>query len=219
VSTPIRVLLADDHDLFRAGIRSLVEGIAGVEIVAEAGDGRESLRLCTVHHPDVVLMDIMMPEMNGLDATARVAAVSPQTRTIILSMNANEECVLQALCLGAAGYLLKNTNPQELECAIRAVARGGTYLCSAISKHVIAAYVKRVGSEMTSPFDRLTPRQREVLQLVAEGDTTKEIARKLGLSVKGVETHRSQLKTALDIHHVAGLVRYAIRMGVITADV
>ena len=164
-------------------------------------------------------MDIMMPELNGLDATARVAAVLPETRTIILSMNGTEEYVLQALRSGAAGYLLKNISPQELEQAIRAVARGETYLSSAISRHVIAAYLERVGGEMVSPFERLTPRQREVMQLVAEGYTTKEIARKLGLSVKTVETHRSQLMTTLGIHDITGLVRYAIRMALVSPDV
>ena len=197
MTKPIRVLLADDHALFRAGIRSLMQTLDGIEIVAEASNGREALDLCKTHRPDVVLMDIMMPQLNGLDATARLAAISPQTRTIILSMNANEEYVLQALRCGAAGYLLKNISPSELEQAIRAVARGETYLSPAISKHVIAAYLERVGGEPIGPFERLTPRQREVLQLVAEGNTTKEIARKLDLSVKTVEMHRSQLMAAL----------------------
>jgi DNA-binding NarL/FixJ family response regulator len=219
MTRPIRVLLADDHDLFRAGIRSLMQGFAGIEVIAEAGDGREALRLCRAHLPDVALMDIMMPELNGLDATARLAATSPRTRTLILSMNATEEYVLQALRCGAAGYLLKNTSPSELERAIRAVARGETYLTSAISGHVISAYLRRIGGETIGPIDRLTVRQREVLQLVAEGDTTKEIARKLDLSVKTVESHRAQLMAELDIHDIAGLVRYAIRMGIITPDV
>ena len=214
---PIRVLLADDHDLFRAGIRALLQDLAGIEVVAEAGSGREAIRLCQAHHPDVVLMDIMMPELNGLDATARLAAISPGTRTIILSMNAHEEYVLQALRAGAVGYLLKNIGPRELEQAIRTVVRGETYLSPAISKHLIAAYLQRVGGEI-SPLDRLTPRQREVLQLIAEGNTTKAIARKLDLGTKTVETHRAQLMEALDIHDIAGLVRYAIRMGVITPD-
>jgi DNA-binding NarL/FixJ family response regulator len=216
---PIRVLLADDHDLFRAGIRSLLQTLDGIEIVAEASNGREALSLCKVDRPDVVLMDIIMPELNGLDATARLAAILPQTRTIILSMNANDEYILQALRCGAAGYLLKNTSPSELEQAIRAVAGGETYLGPAISKHVIAAYLQRDGGETIGPLERLTPRQREVLQLVAEGDTTKEIARKLSLSVKTVEMHRSHLMAALDIHDIAGLVRYAIRIGLISPDV
>jgi DNA-binding NarL/FixJ family response regulator len=218
MTKPIRILLADDHDLFRAGIRSLLQSLSGIEIIAETGDGREALRLCKAHQPDVVLMDIMMPQLNGLDATARLAAISPEMHTIILSMNANEEYVLQALRCGAAGYLVKNISPSELEQAIRAVARGETYLSSAISKHVIAAYVQRVGGEAIGAFDRLTPRQREVLQLVAEGNTTKQIGGALKLSVKTVEMHRSQLMAALDIHDIAGLVRYAIRMGLINPD-
>jgi DNA-binding NarL/FixJ family response regulator len=219
VITPIRVLLADDHALFRAGIRSLLQSLEDVEIVAEASNGREAVDLCTTHRADVVLMDIMMPQLNGLDATARLAAISPRTRTIILSMNANEEYILQALRSGAVGYLIKNTSPWELEQAIRAVARGETYLSPAISQHMIAIYLERVAGEIVGPFDRLTLRQREVLQLVSEGNTTKEIARKLSLSVKTVEMHRTQLMTALDIHDVTGLVRYAIRIGLIRPDV
>ena len=215
----IRVILADDHDLVRAGIRSLLENLAGIEIVAEAGNGREALRLSETHHPDVVLMDIMMPELNGLDATARLAAMLPDTRTIILSMNASEEYVLQALRAGAVGYLLKNISPSELEQAIRAVARGETYLSPAVSKHVIAGYLQRTGGGVLSSLERLSPRQREILQLIAEGHTTKEIALKLNIGVKTVEMHRTQLMEALDIHDIAGLVRYAIRMGVITPDV
>jgi DNA-binding NarL/FixJ family response regulator len=213
----IRILLADDHDLFRAGILALLDNLDGIEVVAEAGNGREALRLCQAHHPDVALMDIMMPELNGLDATARLAAISPGTRTIILSMNAHEEYVLQALRAGAVGYLLKNISPRELEQAIRTVVRGETYLSPAISKHLIAAYLQRVGGEISS-LERLTPRQREVLQLIAEGNTTKAIARKLDIGTKTVETHRAQLMEALEIHDIAGLVRYAIRMGVITPD-
>jgi DNA-binding NarL/FixJ family response regulator len=214
----IRVLLADDHELFRAGIRSLVQTFDGIEIVAEASDGREVLELCQTHKADVVLMDIIMPQLNGLDATARLAAISPQTRTIILSMNATEEYIMHALRCGAAGYLLKNISPRELEQAIRAVVRGETYLSPAISKHVIAAYLGRVGGDTIRPVERLTGRQREVLQLVAEGDTTKEIARKLKVSPKTVEMHRSQLMKVLDIHDIAGLTRYAIRIGLIVPD-
>lgn len=214
---PIRVLLVDDHQLVRAGIQALLRGLAGVEVVAEASDGREAQRLIAVHRPDVVLMDIMMPGMNGLEATARIVKEHPGTRVIMLSVNATEEYVLQSLRAGAAGYLLKNITPAELETAIRAVARGERYLTTAVSRHVIDAYLERVGPESSS-LDRLTPRQREVLQLVAEGATTKEIGRKLGVSVKTAEMHRSQLMEALGIHDVAGLVRYAIRMGVIAPD-
>jgi DNA-binding NarL/FixJ family response regulator len=215
---PIRVILADDHELVRAGIRSLLENLAGIEIVAEAGNGREALRLCKAHRPDVAVMDIMMPELNGLDATARLAAMLPNVRIIILSMNAHEEYVLQAMRAGAAGYLLKSNNPSELEQAIRAVALGETYLSPAVSKHVIAGYLKRTGGGAPSSLERLSARQREILQLIAEGYTTKEIAQKLSVGVKTTEMHRTQLMEALDLHDIAGLVRYAIRMGVITPD-
>jgi DNA-binding NarL/FixJ family response regulator len=214
---PIRVLLADDHQLIRAGLRLLLEKLGGVDVVAEAGDGREALRLIAAHRPDVVLMDIMMPQLNGLEAAARAARDFPEVRVVMLSVNATEEHVLQALRAGAAGYLLKNMSTAELDAAVRAVARGERYLAAAVSGHVIEAYLQRVGPQASS-LDRLTPRQREVLQLVAEGASTKEIARRLGISAKTVEMHRGQLMEALGIHDIAGLVRYAIRMGVIAAD-
>ncbi len=217
LAKPIRLLLVDDHALFRAGIRALVQSFEGIEVVAEASDGREALSLCKVHRPDTVLMDILMPELNGLDTTARLASVCPESRVIILSMSSHKEYVLQALRCGAAGYLLKNISPSELEQAIRSVARGDTYLSPSISNHVIAA--SQQSGDTISVFDRLTPRQREVLQLVAEGCTSKEIARRLNVSVKTVEMHRSQLMAALDIHDIAGLVRFAIRMGLIPPDV
>jgi DNA-binding NarL/FixJ family response regulator len=215
---PVRVLLADDHDLFRAGLRALLANMDDVEVVANAGTGREALELIEINPPDIVLMDILMPELNGLDAAARIAAKYPSVRVIILSMNAAEEFVLHALRAGAAGYLLKDVSPAELELAIKAVARGETYLSSAVSKHVIDTYVKRVGGQENS-VDRLTFRQREVLQLVAEGSSTKDIAKKLTLSVKTVEMHRSQLMTVLDIHDIASLVRYAIRIGLVAAEI
>src|SRR6202166_4686087 len=169
----IRILLVDDHKLFRAGIRSLLQTVSGVEVVAEAGDGREALRLIEAHRPDVVLMDFMMPGLNGLDATARVARTYPAARVIMLSMNADEDSVLQTLRAGAAGYLVKTADPAELEMAIRAVVRGETFLSSVISQHVAAACLGRFGKEQSS-LERLPPRQREVLQLIAEGHTTKE---------------------------------------------
>lgn len=212
----VRILLADDHALVRAGIRSLLDDFHGVEVVAEGANGREALRLIEQHRPQVVLMDIMMPELNGLDAAARVAAQFPDTRVIILSMNATEEYVLQALRAGAAGYVLKDARPAELEEAIRAVVRGDTYLSSAVSRHVVAAFRQKANGA-TRSLDQLTPRQREVLQLIAEGASNKQIAHKLGISVKTAEGHRAQLMAALEIHDVAGLVRYAIRMGLISA--
>jgi DNA-binding NarL/FixJ family response regulator len=216
VMRPIQVLLADDHCLVRAGFHALVNSLSGFEVVAEAGDGREALRMLEKFRPDIALMDLMMPELDGLGATAQAAAVSPNTRVIILSMNAGAESVLRAMRVGAAGYLLKNVAPSELELALRSVARGQTYLCAAASQHVIAGYVQKAGDG--DPLDRLTCRQREVLQLVAQGCTTKEVARKLEISVKTAETHRSMLMQELGIHDLAGLVRFAIRTGLISAD-
>lgn len=211
---PIRILLADDHDLVRAGIRSLVQGVEGMEVVAEAGDGREALRLVRIHQPDVVLMDIAMPGLNGLDATARIVKVSPQPVVIILSMHATREYVLEALQAGASGYVLKNAAVDELETAIRTVARGGKYLTPSVSGQLIAG----VTGASESAAAALTQRQREVLQLVAEGRSTREIAELLHVSVKTVETHRAQLMDRLEIYDVAGLVRYAIRTGLVTPD-
>jgi DNA-binding NarL/FixJ family response regulator len=213
---PIRVLLADDHNLVRAGVRALLQNMTGVQVVAEAGNGREALRLVEEMQPDVALMDIAMAELNGLEAAARIAREHPRTRVIMLSMHATEEYVVQALRAGACGYLLKNAGAAELEKAIKHVAEGETFLSPAISRQV-SDYIRRVGQEPTS-LDRLTPRQREILQLIAEGHTTKKIAQLLSISVKTVETHRSQLMEQLDIHDVAGLVRYAIRMRLVTTE-
>ncbi len=207
----IRVLLADDHALVRAGIRSLLQAI-GVDVVAEASDGHEAVELAEKHRPGIVLMDVVMPGMNGLEATARIAKSLPDTRVIVVSMSANEEYVLHALRAGARGYLLKNATPDELALAIQAVTRGETYLTPPVSRAVVDDYLRRLDSG-TSELDRLTPRQREILQLIAEGHTTKEIASRLKLSAKTVETHRQLLMRALDIHDIAGLVRYAVRVG------
>ncbi|BFU96072.1 MAG: DNA-binding response regulator [Nitrospira sp.] len=213
----IRVLLADDHRLMRAGLRALLKSLELVQVVAEAGNGHEALQLAEQHRPDIVIMDIGMPELNGLEAAARMVKLAPAPRIIILSMHANEEYVRRALQAGAAGYLLKGADPAELELAIKAVMRGETYLAPAVSKQVVQNYLHPEGVT-TSPVQELTPRQREVLQLVAEGHSTKDIAQKLNLSVKTVDTHRTELMQRLDIHDIAGLVRYAIRIGLITAD-
>jgi DNA-binding NarL/FixJ family response regulator len=210
----IRVLLAEDHTLVRAGLCALLKTLEGVEVVAEAGDGHQTLKRVKTHYPDLVLMDIAMPGLNGLEATIRVVKEYPHVKVIILSMHANEEYVLQSLSAGARGYLLKDSGTAELELAIRAVMKGETFLSPAVSKHVIEQYVQRQGDPQ-SPFHILTPRQREILQLIAEGLSTKDIARKLDLSIKTVDTHRTQLMDRLDIHEVAGLVRYAIRTGLI----
>ena len=213
----VRVLLADDHKLFRAGIRSLLQTLDDVEVVAEAGDGREALRLVEQHRPDVVLLDIMMPNLNGLDAAARIARGFPRSHVIMLSMNTDEDSVLKTLRAGAVGYLVKTADPAELELAVRAASRGERFLSSAISGHVVTASLQRIEREQTS-LERLTPRQREVLQLVAEGHTTKEIASKLDISTKTAEAYRGELMKALDIHDVASLTRYAIRSGLVSLD-
>jgi DNA-binding NarL/FixJ family response regulator len=213
----IRVLLADDHALVRAGFRALLQSLGDIEVVAEASDGNDALRLIEVHQPGLVLLDIAMPGLSGLEIAARIAHDFPNVRVIILSMYANEEYVLQALRVGAAGYLLKDAGTSELELAVKAVARGESYLSPAVSRHVIEDYVRRVSSQPSS-LDRLTLRQREVLQLIAKGYTTKEIAQTLNISVKTVETHRAQLMKELDIHDVAGLVRYSIRVGLVVPD-
>jgi DNA-binding NarL/FixJ family response regulator len=214
---PLRVLLAEDHTLVRAGIRALLESLQGVEVVAEAADGREALRLAQAHAPDILLMDITMKEMNGLEAAARLAKERSSTRVIILSMHADQVYVRQALQAGAAGYLLKGADVAELELALKAVTRGDTYLSPSVSKDVVGGLLSGK-APAASPLDELTPRQRETLQLIAEGKTTKEIASRLNLSIKTVETHRAQLMERLDIHDVAGLVKFAIRVGLVQAD-
>jgi DNA-binding NarL/FixJ family response regulator len=216
MNTPVRVLLAEDHTLVRAGIRALLQGLSWVEVVAEAGDGREALQLIETHQPNIVLMDITMPGINGLEAT-RETRKFPEVKVIILSMHTSEEYVWQALRAGAVGYLLKDAGTAELELALRAVAQNQNYLSPAVSKHVISDYIERVNGK-TSSYTRLTPRQRQVLQLIAEGYTTKQIAEKLNISVKTVETHRTQLMEQLEIHNVMGLMRYASQMGLVNND-
>ncbi|WP_165252835.1 response regulator [Paludisphaera soli] len=213
----IRVILADDHTLLRAGLRALLEDLPGVEIVAEAADGREALALVEAHRPDVVLMDIAMPHLSGLDVSARLRQERPEVKVLILSMHKDEAYVRRAVLSGASGYLLKDSDTEELGLALRAVARGETYLSPAVSKHLVADYRRQAG-EQPGPAGGLTPRQREVLRLIAEGETTKAIARRLGISIKTVESHRTLLMERLGIHDVPGLVRYAIRAGLITTE-
>ncbi len=210
----IKVVLADDHAVVRAGIRAMLEGLGGIEIVGQAINGREALALVEQHQPDLLLTDISMPEMNGLEATTRVVKNFPNVRVIIMSMHTAEEYVWQALKAGASGYLLKDAEPAELDLAIKAVLSGATYLAPSVSKDVVESYMRRLGGE-ANVADVLTPRQREILQLIAEGMALKEIAQLLHLSVKTVETHRTTLMNRLDIHDTPGLVRYAMRRGMI----
>ena len=210
----LRVLLVDDHALVRAGMKSLLREIEGVQVVAEASDGAEALVLAERERPDVVLMDIAMKGMNGLDAAARLREQRPEAKVIILSMHTSEEYVLLALRAGAAAYLIKDSATAELALALKSVMRGETYLSPAISRQVVEGYVQRVGAGA----DPLTPRQREVLTRMAQGRSTKEIAFELQLSVKTVETHRAQIMERLGIRDVAGLVRYAMRNGLVPPE-
>ena len=212
----LRVLLVDDHALVRAGIRSLLRDIEGIEVVGEAADGAEALAIAGRERPDAVLLDIAMKGMTGLETAARFRELHPGVKVLILSMHASEEYVLQALHAGVVGYLIKDSATAELELALRSVVRGETYLSPAISRQVVEGYVQRVGAGASD--DPLTPRQREVLKRVAEGRSTKEIAFDLGLSVKTIETHRAQIMERLGIRDVAGLVRYALRTGLIPPE-
>lgn len=213
-----RLLLADDHALVRAGLRELIQKIPFVEVIGEASNGRQTLELIQAHTPDLVLLDIGMKELNGLEVAERITRDHPGVRTLILSMHANEEYVLRALRAGASGYMLKDSAITELKLAIEAVLSGKTYLSPTISRSVIDSYLHRTGSGKKAALDQLTPRQREVLQLIAEGNSTKEIAASLNLSAKTVETHRAQLMERLDIYDVASLVRFAMREGLIQPE-
>ena len=212
-----RVLLADDHTLMRAGIRALLEKVPGVEVVGEADDGRQVLSLVESVEPHVVLMDIAMAKLNGLEAAAQLAREFPAVKVIILSMHTSEEYVVRALRAGAAGYLLKDSATAEVPLALQAVLRGQRYLSRAIPAQAIDSRLA-ASSGSGHPLELLTPRQREILQLIAEGKSTKEIAFELKVSAKTIETHRAQLMRRLNLHDVASLVRYAIRAGLVILD-
>jgi DNA-binding NarL/FixJ family response regulator len=213
----IRIIIADDHAMVRAGIRALLDRQPEMEVLAEASNGREALGLIRHHQPDVVLMDIEMPELNGLEAVRQLANESTKIRPLILSMYADEEHVWRALQAGAAGYLVKGGSLAELELAIRAVARGETYLSPVVSKPVIDEYLRGARGE-PSARQKLTPRQREILQMIAEGRNTKQIALSLDISVKTVESHRAQLMKRLEARDVATLVRHALRLGIVADE-
>ncbi len=213
----IRVLLAEDHTLVRAGIHALIDSFDDITVVAEASDGREATKRARNARPDVVLMDIAMPGLNGLEATSRIVRSCPTTRVLVLTMHSNEEYVVQALRAGASGYLVKEAATGELHHAISSVARGETYLSPSISRLAVERLLDN-DHAMSSSLDQLTPRQREILQLVAEGMSTREIADLLKVSIKTVESHRSQLMERLGIRDVPGLVRLAIREGLISSD-
>jgi len=211
---PIRVILADDHTLVRAGIRALLEKLPEVEVVGETDDGREVISLVREHRPDVVLMDISLPGLNGLEATARIAREYAEVRIIILSMHQNEEYYWRALNSGAAGYLLKKAAATELDAALRRVVQGDVYLSREISSRLLKKFPQGIVGRK-SPLEQLTARQREILQLIAEGENTKGIARILHVSPKTIEYHRLKLMDALNLHDIPGLVRFALRVGLV----
>ncbi len=217
-SRPLRVLLADDHTLVRAGIRALLERLPGLEVAGEASDGRQVLDLIKTRRPDVVLMDISMPNLNGLQALARITQDFPQVRVVILSMHANDEYVWQALKSGAAGYLLKRAATAELQATLEHVAGGEIYLSREIAGRLWKKFPLQQLAHSRSPLEQLTFRQREILQLIAEGQNTKQIADILKLSPKTVEYHRMQLMDRLNIHDIPGLVRLALRAGLISHE-
>lgn len=210
--TPARIVLADDHTLVRAGVCKLIESMPAFQVVGQADNGRQVLELAEQLQPDLVLMDLSMPGLTGLEATTRLRKAWPRIRVLILSMHQSGEYVRQALRNGAVGYLLKDAAPQELEQALHTVLRGATYLSPAIANFSPATAAPLQASP---PTGQLTPRQTEVLRLVAQGLSSKDIARALDVSTKTVDTHRTSLMNQLDIHEVTGLVRYAIRTGLI----
>jgi len=215
---PVRVMLADDHILVRTGIRALLEKLPWVQVVGEASDGREVLNLVEKHQPDVVLMDSTMPGLNGLEAAARMAQEFPHVRVIILSMHDNEEYYWRALKAGAAGYLLKMAAATELETALRRVMQGEIYLSQEISARLAKMFPLKSIASRKSPLEELTGRQREILQLIAEGQNTKGIADILKVSPKTVEYHRIKLMGCLNVHDVPALVRFALRAGLISQE-
>jgi DNA-binding NarL/FixJ family response regulator len=212
----IRVLLIDDHALVRAGIRALISGIDGVEVVGEAANGGEALQLIEDLQPDIVLLDLSMPGLSGFEVLANTTKRFPQIRTIILTVHESGHYAIEALRAGAAGFLPKTAASNELREAITKVAAGEGYVSGEVARKTVLQQAKV--SQQNHLLESLTPRQREILTLIAEGNTMKDIARSLSISVKTVESHRAQLMDRLDIHELAGLVRFAIRMGLVNVE-
>jgi len=212
----IRVFLADDHLMFRQGLRTLLDKTDGIEVVGEASDGRESLKQIEHLKPDIAVLDIAMPGLNGVEATKRICKQVPETRVLILTMNADKFFTIEALKAGALGYLLKEDSFTQLENAIRSVAAGKICISSTLEPSVMKGFVHLAQQAGDHAFDILTEREREILQLITEGMTSKDIADLLCISTSTVETHRKNMMTKLDLHSVAGLIKYAIKHKIVT---
>jgi DNA-binding NarL/FixJ family response regulator len=213
----IRALLVDDHTIMRTALRFWISDLPGVDIVGEASDGREAIEQVASLRPELVIMDITMPNLSGIEATRIIRQEHPQVTVLILSMHMHEDYVLPALRAGALGYVYKGAPPSELERAIESVMSGQLFLSSMISKPVVHAFLSQTGEEV-SGLEQLTSRQREILQLIAEGHSSKQIAQILDSSVKTIDAHRANIMERLDIHNLPGLVRYAIRCGLISIE-
>jgi len=214
---PIRVLLADDHRIVRQGLRALLSAQSDIVVVGETGDGRETVQLAESLQPDVVIMDISMPLLNGIEATRQIVSRTPEVAVVVLSMHGGDEYILQVLRAGALGYVLKQSADTELIMAIHAAQRGESFLSPAIAQRVINSYLRQAEAPQTQDrYELLTEREREVLQLVAEGESVRKIADLLCISPRTAAKHKTNLMAKLDIHHTAGLVRFAIRRGVVT---
>lgn len=212
----MRVLLADDHAIVRRGLRSLLETEPGLSVVAEAGDGVEALRLCDEHEPDMLILDIAMPKLNGIDVAARVQKLDPAPQIIILSMHSDESYILRALAAGARAYLLKESTDEDLLPAVRAVAAGRPFFSPKVTAMLVEDYMRRLQARgLTDSYNLLTDREKEVLQALAEGRSNKEVASMLDVGVSTVETHRANLMQKLNLHNTAEIVLYAVRKGII----
>jgi len=213
----MRILLADDHTLMRHGLRKIIEEQPDWEVVAETGDGREAVRLAAELKPDVAVLDIAMPLLNGIEATRQIARRAPPVRILILSMYSDESYIVQALRAGAHGYLLKDSADVDLIRAVTAVRQGKSFFSPVVAKVMLDDYVRRLADKgVTDRFDSLSEREREIFQLIAEGHSNKEIADLINLSVSTVETHRAHIMEKLDVHNTAEIVLYAVRKGVIS---
>lgn len=210
----IKILIVDDHKIVREGLRTLLEKQTGMKVVGEAANGSAAVKQALELSPDIVIMDITMPDLNGIEATRRIIAKNPKIKVIALSMHSDRRFMVETLKNGASGYLLKDSAFDELAFAIKTVMKNQTYLSSQIADLVLKDYINQLNKKEPSAYSQLTPREREVLQMLAEGHTTKQISARMHVSVKTVETHRKQIMDKLNIHNIAGLTKYAIREGI-----